>query len=71
MNVKTNINCPHCEYKFDDEDYERSNTDLWAVAPKEEWVEEKCPHCEKTIYIKGRYIPHYDCFKSEEDRECA
>ena len=63
------IKCPHCGHIYNDDDMHKAEADLWAIAPNEEKVVEKCQSCKKTIYISGGYITIYKTFASEEDMD--
>lgn len=62
------IVCPHCGYEFDDIDFENHEDDLWAICPKEEYADCKCPSCNKDFYVNGSYSPEYRSYKTNDDR---
>lgn len=65
--------CPHCGYAMDAEDmlsglrYRTGGIDLFALAPKEETAEVKCPRCGESYAVQGSYTPHYTSAISEDD----
>lgn len=61
------IKCPHCNYKYTDDDMMKSHTDLWAICPHEETVEENCVACNEAFWIQGGYKPTYEIYKTEEE----
>jgi DNA-directed RNA polymerase subunit RPC12/RpoP len=65
--VMNKIKCPHCNHKYTDDDMYKSKTDLWAICPKEELIEEECVLCGETFWIQGGYKPTYEIYKTEEE----
>ena len=67
MPYLSKILCPYCDYVFTAKDMVNGAADLWAIAPDETTVEEKCPYCGKEFFISGTYSPLYKPAKTEEE----
>ena len=68
MSKKTRFypECPYCEQEFTDDDNYAQDSDVYALAPKEESERLKCPSCNKEFECLGSYIPEYETFTLEE-----
>ena len=61
------IKCPHCEYELNEDDFQESEIDLWALAPREKEAEINCPSCDKSFIVKGGYLPTYETAKTWDE----
>lgn len=61
------IKRPHCDYKYTDDDMERSPHDLWALCPTEEDLILRCPKCHEEFIVQGSYEPVYETYKTWDE----
>ena len=59
--------CPNCQHKYSSDDMNAAIHDLWRLAVDEQAVEEKCPQCEESFWVKGGYTPHWDSATNVEE----
>jgi len=64
---KNAVTCPHCDHEYTADEMNECQTDLWALAPREETADLECPVCDKTFFVKGSYRPQYTTAFAEEE----
>lgn len=64
--AKSAVTCPHCDHEYTSDEMNECQTDLWALAPREEIVDLECPVCDKEFFVKGGYRPEYTTVIAEE-----
>jgi uncharacterized Zn-finger protein len=64
---KNAVTCPHCDHEYTSDEMNECQTDLWALAPREETTDLECPACDKTFFVKGSYRPQYTTAFAEEE----
>lgn len=64
---EASIFCPHCDYRLTDDDMVDATVDLFALAPREDETDLKCPSCNLNFWVKGGYQPFYTTAFAEEE----
>ena len=64
---RTLLPAPHCDHEYTSDEMNECQTDLWALAPREETTDLECPACDKTFFVKGSYRPQYTTAFAEEE----
>lgn len=63
---KSAVTCPHCDHVYSLDEMNECQTDLWALASREETVDLECPVCDQVFFVRGGYQPHYTTAIAEE-----
>lgn len=63
---KNVVTCPHCDHEYTPDEMSDCQTDLWALAPREEVTDLQCPVCDESFFVKGSYRPQYTTAFAEE-----
>lgn len=68
MSIRRNgIVCPSCKHGFCDNDMQKFDVDLYAIAPNEGIEDLVCPSCNIDFVVSGTYTPIYTTALTREE----